>query len=126
PADSTPRANPLTTTTPRTAGSAASRSATANAYGDPAREPTIATAGRLSAAATPRIHNTGGGSTIRVSAGGYAASLHAMGVKPSADPRAIAAVARARIDARLSGSSDHRSTNSRSNTTSGDSPERSR
>ena len=74
----------------------------------------------------PRIHRTGGGSTIVASAGGYAASLHAIGVTPSADPRAIAAAARARIDAPFSGSSAHRSTNRRSNTRPGDSPERSR
>ena len=52
-AESTPRARPLTTTMPRAARSAARRSATASPYGDAAREPTSATAGRSSAARRP-------------------------------------------------------------------------
>ena len=57
---------------PRAARSAARRSATLKPYGEPAREPTIATAGRESAARLPRTHSTGGGSTIAASAAGYA------------------------------------------------------
>ena len=56
---------------PRAARSAARRSATASPYGDAAREPTMATAGRSSAAAAPRVHSTKGGSAMAASAAGY-------------------------------------------------------
>src|SRR6267154_1930849 len=75
-AESTPRARPLTTTTPRAARSPDNRSATLNPYGEPAREPTMATEGRERAARLPRTHKAGGGSTIAESAAGYEASLH--------------------------------------------------
>src|SRR4029450_7436414 len=54
PAESTPRASPLTTLKPRAATSAARRPATSSAYGDAAREPTIATAGGSKAGPGPR------------------------------------------------------------------------
>src|SRR4030095_4789826 len=60
-AESTPRASPLTTTRPAEARSTANCSATDNAYGDPARDPTMATAGRLSDSTPPRVHNIAGG-----------------------------------------------------------------
>src|SRR3954464_9466348 len=75
-AESTPRARPLTMTIPRAARSPASCSATASAYGDAARDPTIATAGALSASTRPRVHRTGGGSTIVVRAAGYDGASH--------------------------------------------------
>ena len=94
-AESTPRARPLTTTTPRAARSAARRSATASAYGDAAREPTMATAGRSSAAATPRIQSTSGGSAMAASAAGYDGSLQGTALMPPLASRdALAASAR--------------------------------
>src|ERR1700704_2175879 len=79
-AESTPRARPLTTTSPHAARSPASCSATESPYGEAGPEPTIATAGALSAATRPRVHSTGGGSAIVVNAAGYAASLHGTAV----------------------------------------------
>src|SRR5437868_9890992 len=83
-AESTPRARPLTTTTPRAARSQPSCSATDNAYGVAAREPTTATASAFSGATQPRVQITAGGSAIVVSAVGYAGSLHAITLMPRA------------------------------------------
>ena len=70
-AESTPRASPLTMTMPRDARSAASRSATARAYGDAgARSDDRDGRSVQSVAATPRVHSTNGGSTIAASAAG--------------------------------------------------------
>src|SRR6185369_12788103 len=75
-AESTPRARPLVITIPRALRSAARRSATASAYGDLVRDPTIATATMSKTDAEPRIHSTGGGSVIGRSADGYRTSVH--------------------------------------------------
>ncbi len=74
-----PRASPLTTTTPRAARSAASRVAVSIAMADAARDPTIATAGWLRHARSPRHHNSGGQSSRVSSAGGNVGSFHATG-----------------------------------------------
>src|SRR4029450_7892696 len=84
PAESTPRASPLTTLKPRAATSAARRPATSSAYGDAAREPTMATAGRSNAASDPRVQMAGGGSMIAESGGGYPGSLQTSDVRPLA------------------------------------------
>src|SRR6516162_8587344 len=90
-AESTPRANPLTTAMPRDARSAASVVATDNAYDDAAREPTIATDGWTNASSAPRVQRTGGGSMIAARLAGYVASLHVTGVRPDACARSTAA-----------------------------------
>src|SRR6478672_6792051 len=90
-AESTPRARPLTTTTPRAARSAASVSATLRLYGEPAREPTMATARRESVETSPRTHSTGGGSGITDSAAGYDGSPHVTADIPAFRARANAA-----------------------------------
>src|SRR2546423_1457874 len=105
-AESTPRARPLTTTTPRTARSPASCSATDKAYGDAAREPTTATASAFNGATQPRVQITAGGSAIVVSAAGYAGSLHVTAVSPRAFARSIAAAASLRSVAARDTASD--------------------
>ncbi len=95
-AASTPRARPLTTTMPREARSAPSRCATARAYGEPAREPTIATASAFSQHSPPRRHRTGGGSWMAASIGGYAGSFHPTTAMPMRAARASACAARSR------------------------------
>src|SRR5260221_11368185 len=107
-AESTPRARPLTTVMPELARSAARCSATDRPYGDAARAPTIATDGVLKDAIPPRVHSTGGGSTIVVSATGYDASDHAIGAISCATARASASRAPARIVWTLSGWSGQR------------------
>ncbi len=82
----------------------------------------MATAGRSSAARDPRVHNTGGGSTIAASAGGYAASLHTIGVRPRSAPRASAAAAAASSAAGLRGWSGHRAASNRSSAAAAASP----
>ena len=61
-AESMPRAIPLTTVTWRRARSAPRRLATSRAYGDAARDPTMATEGRQRAPGWPRIQSWAGGS----------------------------------------------------------------
>ena len=51
--------------------------ATSQAYGNPAREPTMATAGLSKPRLSPLHHNTGGGSGIEASASGYPDSPNA-------------------------------------------------
>src|SRR5436190_1545455 len=123
-AESTPRARPLTTTSPARERSCARRSATSRAYGDAARDPTIATAGALSAVVWPRVQSTAGGSGIVVNAIGYAASLHATGVSRCAAPRPSAAPACVRSVAGFSGRSLQRASQMRRSASAGGSPAR--
>ncbi len=94
-APSTPRASPLTTVTPRLLRSDTSHSATAHAYGDPARAPTSATATEPRSGRAPATHNTSGGSGIWASRGGYRLSPNGTTKKPSSADRR-----RCRSDAR--------------------------
>ena len=93
-AESTPRARPLTTVTPRAARSAASRPAVSSATLDAARDPTIATAGASKDSSAPRYHTAGGQSPMAVSADGRRGSSQASTCMPS--PAARARRARAR------------------------------
>jgi hypothetical protein len=61
-AESTPRARPLTTKTPRAARSSPRRAAISRATADAALEPTTATAGRVSASRWPRYQSADGAS----------------------------------------------------------------
>ncbi len=76
-AESTPRARPLTTVMPRDARSLAIRVAVSMATADAAREPTIATAGAVSASSSPRNQSAGGRSSNVSSAAGNAGSFQA-------------------------------------------------
>ena len=69
-AESTPRAMPLTTVTLRRARSAPSRRATSSAYGDAAREPTMATEGACRTSTSPLIQSLCGGSWMAARAVG--------------------------------------------------------
>ena len=58
-----------------------------------AREPTIATAGIDSTAGSPRVHRTGGGSTMQLSSAEYLGSNHGRGSMPASRAAAMAAEA---------------------------------
>ena len=99
-AASTPRASPLITATPCSARPAARCSATAQAYGEPVREPTTATAGAESSAGSPRTQRTAGGSSISASCLGYAGSVQPIALTPARAPRSRSRAARARSSGR--------------------------